>query len=287
MNRIAVLAFLSACGVAAPIAAAADDEGRGQGKRWAEHDRGDERHRYGMPPGQAKKLWRRGERIPMVYLSARYVIVEPQRYRLVRPKRGFHWVMVDGDAYLVGVATGVIIDAVTSPRPFAASAHPRFDRREELWRKRYQRSFTYADDSFYTECKTSVNPVGVLSGAAIGGLLGNAAGEGRGKAGATVAGVILGGAVGAALTSELDCNDRDYAYRTYSEGLNAGRPNGVYRWRNPASGRQGEFTVASYYDDPDGFRCARYTQKIFVEGQPEASSGIACQQPDGTWTIVR
>ena len=46
------------------------------------------------------------------------------------------------------------------------------------------------------------------------------------------------------------------------------------------------FRVRDYYNDPDGFGCANYTQQIFINGRPEAGRGRACQQPDGTWTIV-
>ena len=129
-------------------------------------------------------------------------------------------------------------------------------------------------------------PAGVIAGALIGGLLGNAAGRGGGRGGATVAGVVVGGALGAALTRNLDCEDRSYAYKTYYDGFNAGRPNAAYQWRNPKNGHSGDFRVGDYYSDPDGFRCANYTQQIFIDGRPQAASGRACQQPDGTWAIV-
>jgi surface antigen len=125
----------------------------------------------------------------------------------------------------------------------------------------------------------------VLGGALVGGLLGNALGHGGGRAGATIAGVVVGGAVGAALTSHLDCNDRSYAYKTYADGFNTGRP-GTYRWRNPENGHYGTFRVETYYSDPDGFHCANYTQQVFVDGRPQAARGRACQQPDGTWAII-
>lgn len=159
---------------------------------------------------------------------------------------------------------------------------PRFQR----WRQRYTRAYTYTDDSFYQDCRTSVDPAGVIAGALIGGLLGNAIGSGGGRTGATVAGVIVGGTVGAALTRDLTCEDRSYAYKTYYDGFNAGRPNATYQWRNPRNGNYGNFRVADYYNDPDGFRCANYTQQIFINGRPQAASGRACQQPDGTWAIV-
>jgi surface antigen len=160
------------------------------------------------------------------------------------------------------------------------------DERDDRWRQRYVRTYTYNDDSFYQECRQSVDPAGIIAGALIGGLLGNAAGHGGGRTGATVAGVVVGGAMGAALTRNLECDDRSYAYKTYYDGFNSGRSNSVYQWRNPRNGHYGEFRVADYYNDPDGFRCANYTQQIFINGHPQPASGRACQQPNGTWTIV-
>src|SRR5262249_27430197 len=68
--------------------------------------------------------------------------------------------------------------------------------RADRYRRRYAPLYTYDDDVFYRECRTSADPAGILAGAFIGGLLGNAVGRGGGA----VAGIILGGAAGAALT---------------------------------------------------------------------------------------
>jgi surface antigen len=152
------------------------------------------------------------------------------------------------------------------------------------WRQRYAQSYTYNDDNYYRSCRNSPDPAGVIAGALIGGLLGNAASRGNG--GATVAGVILGGVTGAALTRNLDCEDQSYAYKTYYDGFNSGRPNSDYQWRNPSNGHYGNFRVVSYANDPDGFRCANFSQQIYINERPQVSTGRACQQPDGSWTIV-
>ena len=164
------------------------------------------------------------------------------------------------------------------------SAAPNYDDRSDRWSRRYSRSYSYNDDIYYRECRNSPDPAGVIAGALIGGLIGNAAGQGR--AGATIAGVVVGGTVGAALTSNLDCEDRSYAYRTYYDGFNSGRPGSRYQWQNPRNDHRGEFRVGTYYNDPDGFRCANFTQTIYVQGRPQQARGRACRQPDGTWTIV-
>jgi surface antigen len=245
-------------------------------------------------------------------MAPSFFILEPSRHHLVAPGRGYRWVVVDNDAYLVEITSGLIADVVVGAvldangpdrrdygpppaAPYEAFNGPNDsgygpppaanDEREDRWRQRYARTYTYSDDSFYRDCHESVDPAGVIGGALIGGLLGNAVGHGGGRAGATIAGVVVGGAVGAALTRHLDCEDRSYAYKAYSDGFNTGRP-GLYRWRNPDNGHYGTFKVADYYNDPDGFRCANYTQEIYVDGRPQAAKGHACQQPDGAWAIV-
>lgn len=244
---------------------------------------------YGLPPGQAKKMWREGERLPPVYIGPKYFVEEPRAYRLGAPRRGHRWVIIDGDAYLVEVATGLVAESVfgvvavnyAPPPPPVVVVEP-----EDRWRQHYARVYTVEDDPYYRDCHQSVNPAGVIGGAVIGGLLGNALGHGGGRTGATVAGVVVGGAVGAALTSHLSCDDRGYAYKTYVNGFNAGRPNTNYEWHDPKNGNHGEFRVRDYYKDPDGFRCANYMQRIYINGRPEAASGRACQQPDGSWAIM-
>jgi surface antigen len=154
------------------------------------------------------------------------------------------------------------------------------------WQQQYQRQYTYQDDSYYRDCRGQSDPGGVIAGALIGGLLGNAIGRGGGRGGATIAGVVLGGGLGAALTRNMDCGDRSYAYNTYYNGFNAGRTDVPYQWRNPSNGHYGEFRVNDYSNDQGGFRCANFTQQIFINGRPQAASGRACQQPDGTWAVV-
>jgi surface antigen len=157
---------------------------------------------------------------------------------------------------------------------------------EQRWRQRYNRTYTYNDDVYYRECRNAPDPAGIIAGGLIGGLLGNAAAGRDARPAATIAGVIIGGAVGAALTSNLDCDDRSYAYKSYYDGVNSGRPNTAYQWRNPRNGHYGDFRVGDYYNDPAGFRCANYTQQVYINNRPQALSGRACQQPDGTWVIV-
>lgn len=158
--------------------------------------------------------------------------------------------------------------------------------RDEMWRRRYARDYSYNDDTYYRECRNEPDPAGIIAGALIGGLLGNAVGRGGGRAGATVAGVVVGGVAGAALTNHVECEDRSYIYRSYYDGFNGGREERAYPWRNPGNGHHGEVRIEHYYTDPDGFRCVRFTQATNIDGDRTVLRGNACQEPNGTWAVV-
>jgi len=73
--------------------------------------RDDRRHDNGRHLGWAKQQWRRGDRVPVVYLQPRYVIEDYRAYRLAPPPPGYGWVRPypDSDEYLmVQLATGLI-----------------------------------------------------------------------------------------------------------------------------------------------------------------------------------
>jgi Ni/Co efflux regulator RcnB/surface antigen len=218
--------------------------------------------------------WSRGDNLPNQYNQSQYYVNDWQQHGLRQPPGGYRWVRNDNnDFFLALIATGVIADVVA-----------RSDR-DAMWRQHYSRTYSYNDDVYYQQCRTAPDPAGVLIGGLIGGLLGNAAGGGGNRTGATIAGVIFGGAVGAALTRNMDCEDRSYAYKSYYNGFNSGRT-GQYEWRNPRNDHRGEFRVGSYYNDPYGFRCARFTQVTYIQGRSYSAKGVACRQPDGSWATV-
>jgi surface antigen len=157
-------------------------------------------------------------------------------------------------------------------------------RAQQRWQERYPHDYVYADDPFYRDCRNDNEVGGAIVGAILGGLLGNAASNGQG--GGTLAGIILGGVGGAAVAKNLGCEDRSYAYRTYYDGFERGRPNATYQWRNARSGDYGTLLVGDYYRDRDNYRCATYTQTIYVNGRPQVGRGHACRQDDGTWALV-
>jgi Ni/Co efflux regulator RcnB/surface antigen len=251
-----------------------DDHNRNDQSR-NNRDRGQDRHDDSRGR-QYNERWSRGDRLPDEYRQNRYVMSDWRQHGLNQPPRGYHWVRDDNnDFFLAAISTGIIATAIYR------------DQRDQRWSQRYSRVYTYNDDIYYQQCRNGPDPAGVIVGALIGGLLGNAAGRGGGRTGSTIAGVVVGGAVGAALTSNLNCEDRSYAYKTYYEGFNSGRPGSRYEWRNPRNNHRGDFRVGSYYNDRDGFRCAKFTQTIYIQGhRQQRANGIACRQPDGTWAVV-
>jgi Ni/Co efflux regulator RcnB len=73
------------------------------------------RHPHGMPPGQARKYYAVGERMPVAYVSDRaYIIYEPARYRLRPAPAGYRWMFYGDDAYLVRTETGLVSEVIRS-----------------------------------------------------------------------------------------------------------------------------------------------------------------------------
>src|SRR6185437_4472249 len=140
------------------------------------------------------------------------------------------------------------------------------------------------DDVAYQQCNRDADPAGVLAGAILGGILGSTAAQHSGAGAA--AGVVAGGAIGAALTGKMDCSDRSYSYRTYSEAFNDGRPDSVYNWENPDNGDHGRIRVLDFYHDEDGFKCAVFWHNAVVDGREDRARGRACRQPNGVWAII-
>ena len=160
--------------------------------------------------------------------------------------------------------------------------------REGAENERYRHDYRAADaDAFYRNCRqqrAGNQAGGLIIGALAGGLIGNAISGGRGPG--TVIGAIGGGALGASVGGDLSCEDRGYAYNVYYGGFERGKRNARYDWRNPRSGAYGYLDVGEYYRDRDGFRCATYTQTIYVHGRREVAHGNACRQRDGYWAFV-
>jgi Ni/Co efflux regulator RcnB len=77
--------------------------------------RPDRRHDNGRHLGWQKQSFRRGQRVPVVYLAPRYYVNDYRAYRLAPPPRGYRWVRPYNDSneyLLVQVATGVIMQVL-------------------------------------------------------------------------------------------------------------------------------------------------------------------------------
>ena len=120
-TAIMVIAALS---LAIPATALADP-GKGKGKgqhdgrpamtsgRWTPP--GLARKPHGMPPGQAKKIWSQGDRLPGAYVSQpRYAVAQPSSQGLGTTPYGYHWVKVGDNYYLAQNETGVISQVISA-----------------------------------------------------------------------------------------------------------------------------------------------------------------------------
>jgi len=153
----------------------------------------------------------------------------------------------------------------------------------------YGHDYGAEQDAYYRDCqqqRAGNTAGGLIIGALAGGLLGNAISRGPQRGAGTAVGAVLGGAVGAGIGNNLSCEDRGYAYQSYYAGFETGRPHQRYDWRNPRDDAYGYIEVGDYYRDRDGYRCATYTQRIWVRGRPELARGHACRQRNGSWAFI-
>ncbi|MES2343539.1 MAG: RcnB family protein [Pseudomonadota bacterium] len=137
MKTLLAAAAVASLALGAPLAAQADPGGHGNGKGERHekghakghdngHYEGDDHHGGawtppglakkpgGMPPGQYKKLYRQGQRLPTSYIDQRYYVANPQANRLRAPPAGYRWVQVEDQYYLAQTRSGVIAEVVSA-----------------------------------------------------------------------------------------------------------------------------------------------------------------------------
>ena len=128
---------------------------------------------------------------------------------------------------------------------------------------------------------------GTLGGAAAGGLLGSQIGGGTGKLVAVGAGTILGAFLGSEIGSSLDRADQAYAGRAIQQSYAAPIGQKIV-WDNPESGNSGVIVpIREGRQANTNAYCREYQQTVTVGGRTQQAFGQACQQPDGSWKIVR
>ncbi len=128
--------------------------------------------------------------------------------------------------------------------------------------------------------------VGTGGGAILGGLAGAQLGKGRGQLWATGAGALLGALVGSEIGSSLDAADRAAMDGANTRARNA-RVGETISWNNPNTGNYGTITPVRDGTSSAGRYCREYQQTVYVGGKQQSGYGTACQQPDGSWEIVK
>jgi len=128
-------------------------------------------------------------------------------------------------------------------------------------------------------------------GAILGGIGGAVAGaqfgKGKGQLAATALGTLIGAMVGSEVGKSLDRADRQYMGQAEQRAYSAPVGQSI-QWNNPESGNYGSITpVRDGRDSATGSYCREYQQTVVVGGRSEQAYGTACQQPDGSWKIVR
>jgi surface antigen len=123
---------------------------------------------------------------------------------------------------------------------------------------------------------------GAAGGALVGGAIGALAGGGTGN---IVAGAIAGGLVGGIIGNALDEEDRRRAYAAEMQALEYGGPGTPVRW-DGRGGNYGIIQPGPSYARGAYQKCREYSHTIYVRGRPEVARGVACRNPDGTWSQV-
>ena len=114
----------------------------------------------------------------------------------------------------------------------------------------------------------------------MGGVLGGVLSKGNGVG--IIGGALLGGLAGNAISRDMDCEDRPYAARSYNDSFHGpvGRRVEWHRGRN----RGYIVTNREYYRGPR--LCRDFTQVVYRRGREFDRGGTACQRRDGEWEFL-
>lgn len=137
MKTLLAAVTVASLALAAPLAAQAGGHGNGKGHDKGHemsgqrdnddaHDQGEREHGAGwsppglakkpggMPPGQYKKMYRQGQRLPTRYIEQRDYVTNFDTYHLRTPPAGYQWVQVGNQYYLAQTRTGLISEVVSA-----------------------------------------------------------------------------------------------------------------------------------------------------------------------------
>jgi len=128
---------------------------------------------------------------------------------------------------------------------------------------------------------------GTVVGGVLGGVLGSNVGQGKGKTAGTIAGVLIGAIIGGEIGKSMDATDRMMAERTAQKSLESAPTGTTSTWSNPDSGHRGTVTPTRTYRNVSNQDCRDYETTVYIDGREETATGVACRQPDGTWSLQR
>ncbi len=128
----------------------------------------------------------------------------------------------------------------------------------------------------------SKQDVGLLTGGAVGALLGHQVGGGSGRMLATVGGAVLGAYIGGKVGASMDKTDR----LEVNKALEQTPTNQSYTWRNPDT--QVDYNVRpteTYYSNKQP--CRNFVTTALIDGKAEKITGKACRANNGDWQVVQ
>ena len=127
---------------------------------------------------------------------------------------------------------------------------------------------------------------GATFGAITGAIVGSSFGSNTGtRVAGAVAGAAAGGILGGAVGAALDEQDRQRAYAAQMQAVQYGEPGAPVSWRNPDNSRYGTVVPGPPYQS-SGTTCREYSHTIYIDRKPQTARGLACRNPDGSWTPV-
>lgn len=130
-------------------------------------------------------------------------------------------------------------------------------------------------------CNVTNQDVGVVTGGALGGVLGSTIGHGTGKTVAIIGGSLLGAWIGSSIGKSMDKVDQ----MKFNQALETAPTNKPYNWQNPDNGNT--FTVVPTATVvTNGQPCREFTTTANIGGKNEKIYGRACRDASGQWKVI-
>lgn len=136
-------------------------------------------------------------------------------------------------------------------------------------------------------CSTNTQKENTAAGAIAGGLIGGGAGafvgQGVGKAVAIGVGIVGGALIGGYIGNHMDSSDSAKMNTAMNNPTNQ-----ATRWKNEKTGARYSMRPTSNMIAVDGNpACRRFHTTAIIEGKTQRVNGVACQQANGSWQVVK